>query len=204
MFRVGLTGGIASGKTTVCRYFSELGIDIFDADIIARELVKVGMPCYQQIIQQFGLSFLLTDKTLDRAKLRALIFSDPTAKKTLEDILHPHIEQELISQSKLSQSAYCILSIPLLAESKARYPLERILVINTSAEQQLERLRERDNLSVDDALSIITQQASHPDRKAIADDILENDSNTNTLKKQVSILHQKYLQLAKNAAAVAS
>ena len=114
MFRVGLTGGIASGKTTVCQIFSELGIDIFDADDIARELVQVDTPCYQQILEHFGTDFLLADRTLNRQQLRTHIFSNAQAKVTLENILHPAIQTALISRSADSLSPYNILAIPLL------------------------------------------------------------------------------------------
>lgn len=196
MFRVGLTGGIASGKTTVCHYFSALGIDIFDADDIAKELVTIDAPCYMQVLQHFGSEFLLEDRTLDRRKLRALIFSDANAKLTLESILHPAIQAELISRSNTSQSAYCILAIPLLVECKNAYPLERILVIDTVVKEQLQRLCKRDNIAIDTANMIIKQQSSRDDRLAIADDIIDNNSNLDTLKNQINFLHQHYLKLA--------
>jgi dephospho-CoA kinase len=204
MFRVGLTGGIASGKTTVCRYFTALGIEVFDADDLARELVQVNTPCYQQIIKQFGSSILLADRNLDRRQLRALIFSDPQAKQALEAILHPAIHTELMARSTLSQSDYCMLAIPLLADSKMSYPLNRVLVIDTGPEQQLQRLCKRDSLSVDTAQAMINQQSSRADNIAISDDIIHNDLGVDALKDQVVLLHQHYLQLAKQAAIVAS
>ncbi len=204
MFRVGLTGGIASGKTTVCRYFTELGIDVFDADDIARELVQIDTLCYQQIVGQFGSSFLLSDRSLDRPQLRALIFSDAQAKQSLEAILHPVIHAELVAKSALSQSAYCILAIPLLAESKIVYPLNHVLVIKTSPELQLQRLCKRDGFSTETAQAMINQQSSSADKAAIANDIIHNNLGLDTLKDQACRLHQHYLQLAKQAAVVAS
>ena len=140
MFRIGLTGGIASGKTTVCQFFSELGIDIFDADDIARELVNVGTPCYQQILGHFGTDFLLADRTLNRQQLRTHIFSNVQAKATLENILHPAIHTVLISRSAESLSPYCILAIPLLVESQQSYQLNRIILVDTPETLQQQRL----------------------------------------------------------------
>jgi dephospho-CoA kinase len=197
MFRVGLTGGIASGKTSVCRIFSELGIEIFDADDIARELVHIGTPCYQQIVQQFGTDFLLADRTLDRRKLRTHIFSDAQAKVTLENILHPAIHTTLISKSADSQSPYCILAIPLLAESLQPYPLNRIILVDTLETLQLQRLCIRDKVSPKMAHAMLSQQSSRADKLAIANDILRNDTDLDQLKEQVLSLHERYLQLAK-------
>lgn len=204
MFTIGLTGGIASGKTTVCGYFTELGIDVFDADSVARELVQINTPCYQKILQQFGPNILLSNQTLDRHKLRGLIFSNTTAKQALENILHPAIHTELVSRSQSSQSAYCILAIPLLSESKLTYPLNRIVVIDATVELQLKRLCIRDSLSIAAALEMIQQQPSRADRVAISDDVIHNNSELALLKNQVSSLHHRYLQLAKLASVVAS
>jgi dephospho-CoA kinase len=204
MFRAGLTGGIASGKTTVCQYFKEFGIDVFDADIIARELVEVGTPCYQKIVAQFGSSYLLADQGINRRKLRAIVFSDTLAKQALEAILHPVIHTELVARSALSQSTYCILAIPLLAESEITYPLNRILAIHTPPELQLQRLCKRDKLSVNTAQTMIGQQSSWTEKAALADDIIHNDQSIDQLKNHIMNLHQHYLQLAKQAAVVAS
>jgi len=204
MFRVGLTGGIASGKTTVCLYFKEFGIDVFDADIIARELVEVDTPCYRKIVAQFGSSFLLADQSINRRQLRAFIFSDARAKQALEDILHPVIHTELVARSALSQSNYCILAIPLLAESKIAYPLNRILAIGAPPKLQLQRLCKRDDLSVNTAQAMIDQQSPWAEKAAFADDIIRNDQSIDQLKNQIINLHQHYLQLAKQAAVVAS
>lgn len=204
MFKVGLTGGIASGKTTVSHYFTELGIDVFDADSVARKLVQINTPCYQKIVQQFGPTFLLANQSIDRPKLRALIFSNTAAKQTLENILHPAIYKELVFQSQNSQSAYCILAIPLLSESRLTYPLNRIVVVDTTTERQLERLCLRDTLSIEAAQKMIEQQPSRAERIAISDDIINNNSELALVKYQVSSLHHRYLQLAKHASVVAS
>ena len=197
MFRIGLTGGIASGKTTVCQIFSELGIDIFDADDIARELVQLDTPCYQQILEHFGTDFLLADRTLNRQQLRKHIFSDSQAKATLEIILHPAIHTVLISRSAESLSPYCILAIPLLVESQQSYPLNRIILVDTPETLQLQRLCKRDSLSLEIAHTMLSQQSSRVDRLAIADDVIRNDTKLAHLKEQVLHLHQRYLQLAK-------
>ncbi|MBL4638741.1 MAG: dephospho-CoA kinase [Proteobacteria bacterium] len=130
MLKIGLTGGIASGKSTVCQLFSALGIEIIDADIIARQLVEPAQPCLKKIIQTFGNHVLLENGELDRAQLRQLIFADEKAKQELENILHPNIRQQLIKLSDDVSSPYCILSIPLLVETDMTALVDRILVIN--------------------------------------------------------------------------
>lgn len=204
MFRVGLTGGIASGKTTACQHFVRLGVDVFDADVVARELVQIGTPYYREIVQAFGSSFLLADKTINRPKLRDYIFAHEQAKQALETILHPAIHQQLIANSAQSHSPYCILAIPLLAESKISYPLNRILLVEATTFQQLERLHQRDNLSTAAAQNMITQQSTRAEKVSIADDIINNNASIDALKTEVNRLHQYYLQLAEKATIVAS
>lgn len=197
MLKVGLTGGIASGKSTVSQLFSDLGIDIIDADLIARQLVEPGQYCLDEITQTFGEKVLLNNGELDRQQLRQLIFSDPEAKQQLEIILHPKIRQQLITQSDNSSSPYCILSVPLLIEAKMTSLVNRILVIEIGADEQLKRLCQRDNISHTQALDIVAAQGSSQQRTSIANDIIINNNSPAELNAKVQNLHEKYLQLAK-------
>ncbi len=196
MLKIGLTGGIASGKSTVSHLFAQRGITVIDADQIARALVQVDAPCYLEIIKAFGSTFLQADRQLDRAKLRQLIFSDSLAKRQLEAILHPPIRQQLITQSDHAQSPYCLLVVPLLIETKMTHRVDRTLVIDLSKQNQLQRLCEREGMSLTLAESIINQQASKAQRLAMASDVIINDSNIQHLKDRVLQLHEKYLRLA--------
>jgi dephospho-CoA kinase len=197
MLKVGLTGGIASGKTTVSQLFSELGIDVIDADLIAHQLVELGQPCLKKITQTFGKQILLNSGELDRIKLRQLIFSAPDAKQKLEAILHPEIRQQLIHQSDSSSSPYCILSIPLLIEAKMTSLVNRILVIDTKSDEQVKRLCKRDNIPPSEAIKIIATQSSSQQRTTVADDIIINNNSAEKLDNIVENLHKKYLDLAK-------
>lgn len=197
MFKVGLTGGIASGKSTVSRLFADLGITIIDADKIARDLVDINQPCYDQIVSRFGADIVLANQQLDRQKLRHLIFHDQNAKEDLEAILHPVIRRQLLIQSDTATSPYCILSIPLLIEAKMTELVDRILVIDSSVEIQLSRLCERDKITADEALRVINSQTSSQQRLLYADDIIVNNTSAKSLTKQVAELHKTYCNLAK-------
>ncbi len=200
MLKIGLTGGIASGKSTVCQLFSQYDIAIIDADIIARELVEPNQIAYQQIIATFGADIIQQDGYLNRLGLRQLIFADSAAKQQLENILHPKIRQQLTLQSQQCSSPYCILVIPLLIEAKMQDLVDRILVIDLTPEQQLTRLCQRDNISEDDAQLMINSQSGLKQRLAVADDVIHNNNATNMLDKLVFQLHKKYLSLAKSSA----
>jgi dephospho-CoA kinase len=197
MLKVGLTGGIASGKSTVSQLFSTLGIDIIDADLIAHQLVEPGQDCLDKITQTFGENFLLNNGELDRHQVRQLIFSDPEAKQQLEAILHPKIRQQLIIQSDNSSSPYCILSVPLLIEAKMTSLVNRILVIEIGPDEQLKRLCQRDNISDSQAIDIVEAQSSSQQRTSMADDIIINNNSLEKLNVVVGSLHKKYLDLAK-------
>jgi len=197
MLKIGLTGGIASGKSTVCQLFSKYGIPIIDADIIARQLVEPDQTAYNEIINVFGTQACLSNGELDRQYLRQLIFSDDGAKQQLEAILHPRIRQQLIQQSDIQHSAYCILAIPLLIESNMTSLVDRVLVIDIDETHQLNRLCKRDAISAPDAQLIINSQASRQQRLANADDIISNNHSAQQLEEIVANLHNKYLSLSK-------
>ncbi len=195
MLKIGLTGGIGSGKSTVTQIFSDLKIPIIDADIIAHQLVEPGKPAIKAIAKQFGQQILTDQGTLNRKQLKEIIFSDPEQKKTLEQILHPLVFAEMESQIKQLSSPYCILSIPLLLETQMQDFVDRILVIDCPVEVQLERVKNRDQLNIETIKSIIASQVPREQRRQAADDIIINDADTQALAEQVKKLHNLYLSL---------
>lgn len=201
MLIIGLTGGIGSGKSTVAHYFETLGVPVIDADIIARELVAPGQPALQSITRQLGPELLLADGSLDRAQLRQRVFANDEERKRLEAILHPKIRERLCQRVRALRErntppAYCILSIPLLIESGWTDLVQRVLVVDTSPAQQLQRTSQRDGLSPAHVSAIIRSQTDRDTRLAVADDIIHNDVDIPSLQAQVEILHRRYLQLA--------
>lgn len=201
MLIIGLTGGIGSGKSTVAQRFAELGIPVIDADIISRELVSPGQPALEEIAQQFGADILLPSGELDRAQLRQLVFSQPNARKKLEAILHPRVRAEVHRRVAALQDsnpppAYCILCVPLLIESGWQDLVQRILVVDTDRERQIQRTQQRDQLSRQQINAIIDSQADRDTRLAAADDIITNTGDLQALQAQIESLYQRYLQLA--------
>ncbi|MBE9532877.1 MAG: dephospho-CoA kinase [Proteobacteria bacterium] len=196
MLKVGLTGGIASGKSTVCDLFSQHNIPIIDADVIAKELVEPNQAALKEIVILFGDDILLNNGSLDRKQLRQLIFSDPEAKRQLEDILHPRIRQQLIQQSSRLSAPYCILVIPLLLEANMLDLVDRVIVVDTDETQQIKRICQRDNISSIDAQAIISSQATIKQRLAIADDIISNNTSIESLALLVDKLHKKYSSMS--------
>jgi dephospho-CoA kinase len=193
--KIGLTGGIASGKSTVADMFAALGVAIIDTDVIAREMVQPGMPALQEIEREFGPELISADGSLDRKALRAIVFADDRQRKTLEGILHPRIRAESLRQSELAHGPYIILVVPLLVESPLKQYMDRILVVDCDEETQLQRLLQRDADNERQARSIIAAQASRAERLAIADDIIVNDGDLANTKEQVERLHTRYLAL---------
>lgn len=197
MLVIGLTGGIGSGKSTVAGLFAKKGITIIDTDIISREITQPGKPALAKIVEHFGESILLPNKSLDRAKLRLIIFSDHDERAWLEQLLHPLIRDEMHKQVTESQSPYCIAVIPLLLESKPNPLINRILVVDTHEAQQIKRVQSRDNASNDEVEAILKTQVSRAERLKAADDIIENTRSMDNLSTQVSGLHEQYLLLSK-------
>ncbi len=198
MLVVGLTGGIACGKTTVADLFAELGAGIVDTDIIARQLVAPGQDALNEIIRQFGQQYLTKDGQLNRAELAKLCFSNPQARQQLEAILHPRIQSEMEQQLKQLNTAYAIAVIPLLLETKRSKMIDCVLVVDCLNEQQLQRLRQRDQRSDEEIQGILNAQTSRQIRLEAADQIIENSQDLEQLKQQVQQLHNQYLQMAKN------
>jgi len=196
---LGLTGGIASGKSMVEARFRALNIVVADADVAAREAVAAGSDGLAEVVAAFGSSILTADGNLDRAAMRQRVFAESAARKTLEAIVHPRVRTALAETCRSAQSPYVIASIPLLAESGGRgaYPwLDRILVVDAAVGVQLARLQQRDGIDDGLAQRMIVAQASRQQRLAIADDVLVNDGTLDVLDAQVVALDQLYRRLA--------
>jgi dephospho-CoA kinase len=195
---VAVTGGIASGKSAVTELFSSIGIVVADADIAARTIVESGQPALEEIAICFGSHFVVEEQ-LNRQALRELIFDNPDAKRKLESITHPRIRELLINQCKAATSPYAIVAIPLLAEgNKSHYDwLDRILVVDTSREIQKSRLLERDKISEELADKMLDAQASRCQRLAIANDVVSNMYDRQSLSESVQRLNLLYERLAK-------
>lgn len=196
MLKIGLTGGIGSGKTTVSNLFEKLDIPIIDMDVIARDVVKPGQPALEIIQKSFGEDICLPDGMLDRQKLRDIIFSDEQERIKLENIIHPAIRKCVSESIAKLTSPYCIIVIPLLFETGQKDLVDRILVVDSSIDEQVRRTTLRDKISDEDARKIISSQVSREERVSKADDVIDNNGDKATLAKEISDLHQKYLELA--------
>lgn len=196
-FIIGLTGGIGSGKTTVANIFAQLGIDIIDADIIARDVVAKGSPALRSISEHFGANYIQEDGLLNRALLRQKIFNNDDDKCWLNNLLHPLIRERIVSQVKASSSPYCILVAPLLIENNLTTLVNRVLVIDVKESTQLARSTQRDRNSTAQIQAIINSQVSRQVRQEHADDLLNNDDcSIASLNEAVAQLHQNYLLAA--------
>ncbi|MGY5380523.1 dephospho-CoA kinase [Vibrio metschnikovii] len=194
---IGLTGGIASGKTTVANLFQEhFSIDIVDADIIARQVVEVGTPGLSAIIEHFGEDILQDDGHLNRSALRERIFSDPKEKQWLNATLHPLINQQMAEQLKLVTSPYGLLVVPLLIENQLQSMVDRVLVIDVDEQTQISRTMARDKVDEQQARAILAAQATRAERLAMADDVIKNGAKNRQLLPKITELHQKYLVMS--------
>lgn len=197
---IGLTGGIGSGKTTVANLFAELGIQIVDADIIARDLVMPASPALKAISEHFGADFIQADGQLNRALLRQQIFSNEHDKLWLNKLLHPLISAQLIAQTKAASSPYCLLVAPLLIENNLIGLVDRVLVVDVKESTQMARTAHRDGNSSEQIQAIMASQVTREFRNSHANDILDNDGcSTTELKQAVIKLHQAYLFMAESA-----
>lgn len=196
MLIIGLTGGIGCGKSTVAELFAEQGGSIIDTDQIAHQLTKAGEPALTAIEKAFGAGFLLPDGELDRPRLRRLIFSSPETKEKLEAILHPLIRDEVKRRIALAQSPYAIVAVPLLLETGTyRNMVERILVVDCSEAQQVERVMARNGMPEAEVRAIMAHQTGRQERLRLADDIVDNHGDPSALRPQVERLHQRYIKL---------
>lgn len=196
LLRIALTGGIASGKSTVARLFMALGARLIDTDQVAREIVVPPSAVLDRIVARFGETVLTTEGALDRARLRQLVFTDAAARRDLEAIMHPAIREEVARQSIAAGGPYQLIAIPLLIETGTARDYDRVLLVDASAQTQLARLMLRDGMTRAAAERMIAAQASREARRAAADDIIDNDGVVAHLAPQVETLHLRYLALA--------
>ncbi|HWF98324.1 MAG TPA: dephospho-CoA kinase [Steroidobacteraceae bacterium] len=201
VYRVGLTGGIASGKSTVAKFFGALGVPIIDTDQVAREVVEPGQPPLERLVERFGQAILTPDGHLDRPKLREIVFSDPKARADLEALTHPAIGTAVQAWSAAAGGPYQILIIPLLVEKNLASHFDRVLVVDCGEELQIRRLQARDGSTVEQARAILNAQTSRAARLKVAHDVIQNEGDLSAVRDQVSALHARYLELAGHSGA---
>jgi len=200
-FRVGLTGGIASGKSTVATRFAELGATVVDTDLLAREVLEPGTPLLAEVVAHFGTQILAADGSLDRRALRSLVFADPAQRRWLESRTHPAIRALTDARCETAPGTYPLVAIPLLVETGGRDRFDRVLVVDVDPAVQLSRLLARDGSSRAEAENMLAAQASRAERLAIADDVIHNDGDLSRLREQVDALHRRYVEAAGNQSA---
>lgn len=196
MLRIGLTGGIGSGKTTVANHFATLGIHIIDADEIVHRISSPGHQAFNDITRYFGNDILNDDGTINRQKLSQRVFSDIAERKVLEGILHPAVRMVMQQEMKQSTSPYCILVIPLLVETGYTDLVDRVLVVTADREKRIAWVKQRNGLRAEQIESIMAVQASDEDRNKIADDILENNGPLDSLFQQIENLDRLYKEIS--------
>lgn len=196
MLKIGLTGGIGSGKSTAANFFQSKGIDVIDLDQIAREVVEPGSKALNQIHSRFGNTVLTSEGELNRQALSKVIFSNQQEKAWLESLLHPLINSEKQQKIESSKSAYIVIEIPLLVENQLQKDVDRVLLIDCDEQQQLSRAKSRGNQTEDQIRKIIKSQASREERRKIAHDIINNDTTEEQLENQLKQFHKKYLEIA--------
>ncbi|MEK7322517.1 MAG: dephospho-CoA kinase [Pseudomonadota bacterium] len=196
MLIIGLTGGIGSGKSTVAAYFGELGVPVIDADVVARDVVVPGSDALREITAHFGAGILNPDGTLDRARLRGVVFRDTAQRGALEKIIHPRIYADIRRRIAALDAPYCVVVIPLLLETGQTGFVDRVLVVDSPEAARRTRVQARDGLSSEEIAAIMRSQAARPIRLAVADDIINNDGGLDRLQRQTEDLHQCYLGLA--------
>lgn len=201
--RIALTGGVASGKSTVARLFQALGAKLIDTDQIAREVVAPGTPALAQLAHRFGPGILQADGTLDRSRLRDIVFADPAARADLEAITHPAIRERVTALCASVGGPYQIVAVPLLVETNTQRNYDRVLVVDCDPALQVARLMQREGMRREEAQRILAAQAPRAARLAVADDVLPNDTDIAALAPKVESLHQRYLQLGRSLSAPA-
>ncbi|WP_439105680.1 dephospho-CoA kinase [Congregibacter sp.] len=194
--RVGITGGIGSGKSAVTERLITLGINVVDADVVAREVVAVGSPALKKIVEHYGSDILQDDGTLDRAALRRVVFADPDERLWLEALTHPLIGESIARQLATASSPYAVLSSPLLLEGSQRDFVQHVVVVDVPEEVQIDRTTTRDSNSEELVRSIMAAQMCRKDRLAAADTVIDNSGPLDALDSQVALLHEKLLSLA--------
>ena len=194
---VGVTGGIGSGKSALTDRLATKGIDIVDADIVAREVVDIGTPALNALAERFGSDILLKNGALNRAALRKIVFEDPEQRRWLEELTHPLIGESIASQLATSEGPYVVLSSPLLLEGSQKNFVEHVVVVDVPEETQLQRTMSRDDNSEELVRSIMAAQLPRDERRSLADTIIDNSGSLNDLQKAADALHAKLLQLAR-------
>ena len=197
MLRIGLTGGIGSGKSTAAAIFAGHGVPIIDADEIARQLVVPHSPAFEEIVRIFGKEIVTADGKLNRERLRNIVFKDPERRDQLETILHPRVRDEIERQTRFLEAPYCVIVIPLLIEAQQHDLVDRVVVIDVDEELQRQRVAERSQLPEEQISQIIAAQLSRSERLRHADDVILNNLELTDLRESVDRLHQRYLALAK-------
>ncbi|CAG4921774.1 dephospho-CoA kinase [Paraburkholderia gardini] len=198
MFAVGITGGIGSGKSTVADLFAARGVPLVDTDVIAHRITAPGGIAMPSIARAFGPSFIAQDGSLDRTRMRALVFSDDTARSRLEAITHPLIRAETERERSEARGPYVMVVVPLLVESGSwKTRVDRVLVVDCTVETQIERVMRRNAFTREQVLAIVARQATREARLAAADDVVVNDTvSIETLSMDVDALHRQYVALA--------
>jgi dephospho-CoA kinase len=194
---IALTGGIGSGKTSIASIFKSLGVPIIDSDTISKEIILPGKPCFKDIVNEFGEEILTNKGTIDRYKLRDIIFNNDKARIKLENITHPIIFKNIDIQTSLINYPYCLVIVPLLIETKSVKYFDKVLLVDTFKNIQFERVSKRDSMSPTLLKKIIKIQATRSERLKYADDIIENNNEIGNLNEYINILHKKYLTLSK-------
>ena len=197
MLTIGLTGGIGSGKSEVAGMFNQLGVPVIDADVIAHQLVEPGTEALSEITAAFGETILTSEGTLDRAKLAGIIFNKPDMKQQLETIIHPRVREQIKAYKGAHKNEpYIVVVIPLLLESGQRDLVDRVLVVNAAETVRIQRVQARDGRREEQIRSIIRNQANDAQRRAAADDNIDNSGSLDDLMISVRKLHQQYISLA--------
>lgn len=200
MYCIGLTGGIGSGKTSAAEEFAQLGAGVVDTDAIAHELTRPGGAAMPALREEFGAAYVAADGSLDRARMRALVFGDRDARRRLEAVLHPLIRRETMARAAAAQAPYVLLVVPLLLETGAyRDRVQRVLVVDCSEATQIARTTARSGLSENEVRAIMAAQLSRAERVARADDVIVNEGGRDALREQVRDLHRRYLELAEGS-----
>tara|TARA_B100000085_G_scaffold236624_1_gene225338 strand:- start:301 stop:897 length:597 start_codon:yes stop_codon:yes gene_type:complete len=195
---IGLTGGIGSGKSSAAALFEDIGVDLIDADDLARDSLSINSEGYKLFIEEFGDKYLDENKNINRELIRKLIFNDSNAKSKLESIIHPIVRSGIETFIKNKKSDYCIIVVPLIFETNSSKIYDRVLVIDCDVDVQISRTSKRDNQTMSDIENIVNKQATREQRLSIADDVIVNNGSLDLLRNEVLKIHKKYLEIVKN------
>ncbi|NCU88571.1 MAG: dephospho-CoA kinase [Proteobacteria bacterium] len=195
---IGLTGGIGSGKSAAAALFKDIGVDLIDADDLARDSLSINSEGYKLFIEEFGDKYLDENKNINRELIRKLIFNDSDAKSKLENIIHPIVRSGIETFIKNKKSDYCIIVVPLIFETNSSKIYDRVLVIDCDVDVQISRTSKRDNQTKSDIENIVNKQATREQRLSIADEVIVNNGSLDLLRNEVLKIHKKYLEIVKN------